>query len=331
MPINTDSNAAVTSQPPILPERESASTEAVEARSCPECRTQVELTTTRSETFCESCGLVVEEDRLDHGPEWHAFTHDEHRARSRVGSPVTETRHDRGISAEIGDDVDANGHRLSRAKRRQFGRLRKWNSQAKYPDKRSSNLAYGFDEIRRIVAALELSQSVREEASKLFREAQDEALLQGRSLESISAASVYAVCRLRRLPRRLEEVAEVARVSHQRVDGAYKTLNLELGLTVPPPLPKDFLPRILSAIDASDTVGQRADELLSLPAVQGLANGRKPSSLAAGCVYAAARDLEGRGAHTQTDIAEAAGITEASLRTRWEEIRELDLGGVQIR
>jgi transcription initiation factor TFIIB len=67
--------------------------------TCPECEGRV--TTNVAETVCDDCGLVIEADRIDHGPEWRAFDDDRSRNR-RAGSPNTVARHDRGIGTEIG-------------------------------------------------------------------------------------------------------------------------------------------------------------------------------------------------------------------------------------
>ncbi|RLM48887.1 transcription initiation factor IIB family protein, partial [Halorubrum sp. Atlit-28R] len=64
---------------------------------CPECSGQVR--TNSVETVCEDCGLVIDEQRIDHGPEWR--THDQDQ-RKRTGAPLTAARHDRGLSTEIG-------------------------------------------------------------------------------------------------------------------------------------------------------------------------------------------------------------------------------------
>jgi len=71
---------------------------------------------------------------------------------------------------------------------------------------------------------------VRDQACQLFRSAQNENLLRGRSIEAIAAASVYGACRCNGLARLVGEVSEMARVVESRVTNAYKTLNEELGL-----------------------------------------------------------------------------------------------------
>ncbi len=81
------------------------------ANQCPECNGHV--TTNVKETICEDCGLVIEEQRLDHGPEWRGFDEDD---RDRTGAPLTAARHDRGLSTEIGHGTDAHGNELELSK-----------------------------------------------------------------------------------------------------------------------------------------------------------------------------------------------------------------------
>jgi len=199
------------------------------ANQCPECNGRV--TTNAVETVCEECGLVVDEQRIDHGPEWRAFDEDE---RERTGAPLTAARHDRGLSTEIGRRTDANGNTLSGQKRRRLARMRREQSRGRFQSKAERNLAHGLGEVRRIVSALELSEAIRDQACQLFRSAQNEDLLRGRSIEAIAAASVYGACRCNGLSRLLDEVSEMARVEESRVANAYKTLNEELGLPLSP-------------------------------------------------------------------------------------------------
>jgi len=292
-----------------------------EQSSCPECD-NVHLVSDDIETFCPECGLVVDENLLNRGPNWTPFDADEKR---HVGGQVTVTRHDRGISTNIGRYRDGNGQELSGDKRRQFSRLRRWNGRARFDSKGEKNLAHGLSEIKRIVGVLDLGESIRERASYLYREAQSNDLLPGRSIESMAAGAVYAACRQQRLPRYLDEVSDAAHVDTGKVRLAYQTLNRELELQVPPPLPVDYLPRIASEVDAPITVRERAWELCSSTTVEDLMCGRKPASVAAGCLYYAIQELDESGSILQADIAEAAGVTAVSLRAVWQTLEEHSL------
>lgn len=160
------------------------------ANQCPECDGRV--TTNAVETICEDCGLVINEQRIDHGPEWRAYDEDE---RERTGAPLTAARHNRGLSTEIGHGTDAHGNELSGQKRRRLARMRREQTRGRWRSKAERNLAHGLGEVRRLASALELSESIRDQACKLFRSAQNEDLLRGRSTEAIGAASIYGTCR----------------------------------------------------------------------------------------------------------------------------------------
>jgi len=130
----------------------------------PECDGRV--TTNSVKTVCEDCGLVIEESRIDQGPEWRAYDEDQ---RKRTGAPLTAARHDRGLSTEIGRWKDANGNELSGQKRQRLSRMRQEQNRGRFQSKAERNLAHGLGEVRRMASALELSDSVRDQACQLFR------------------------------------------------------------------------------------------------------------------------------------------------------------------
>ncbi|EJN56905.1 transcription initiation factor IIB [Halogranum rubrum] len=286
------------------------------ANQCPECDGWV--TTNSVETVCEDCGLVVDENRIDHGPEWRSFDEDE---RERTGAPLTAARHDRGLSTEIGRSTDANGNELSGQKRRRVARMRREQSRGRFQSKAERNLAHGLGEVRRIASVLEFVESVRDQACQLFRSAQNEDLLRGRSIEAIAAASVYGTCRCNGHSRLLDDVVDAARVEQSRVANAYKTLNTELGLPAQPVRPSDFIPRLASELDVPADIRQRARRLAEQSESTGAASGVKPSAFAAACLYKAGRE-EGRWL-TQTEVAEAASVTATTIRSHRDTLSEL--------
>ena len=171
-----------------------------------------------------------------------------------------------------------------------------------------------------MVGALDLTDSLAEQAATIFRRAQDEELLRGRSIEGIAAASVHGACRCIGLPRSIDEVGEVARVTTERVRSAYGVLNEELGLPAVPQTPRDFVPKYASALDIDTRVQKRALDLADYAVETGVANGRQPSGVAAACLYHAARE---RGAdRTQATVADVADVTPATLRHQWKALCE---------
>lgn len=280
--------------------------------SCPECDGR--LTAESDETICADCGLVVSEHRIDHGPEWRSFADDETNPK-RTGAPLTRSRHDRGLSTEIGQST-----RLKGRKRRQMSRLRRQHNRARISSKRERNQVYAFTEIRRIVGALELPEGLRERACTLVRSAQKEDLLRGRSLEGFAAASIYAACRVASVSRTVDEVVDVARADAAELRAAYDALNRELGLPTGPIDPAEYVPRFASDLDVEQPVERRARQLASEAMESGIAVGRNPSGVAAACLYAASQ--RGDGELTQRETAEVAGVTPVTLRSTYTDLRE---------
>jgi transcription initiation factor TFIIB len=285
---------------------------ATSTQCCPEC--QGRLRESESETVCGECGLVVAEDNIDRGPEWRSFADDE-TEKERTGAPLTRSRHDRGLTTEIGRST-----RLKGRKRRRFARMRRQHNRSRIKSKAERNRVYAFGEIRRLVSALDLTDHVRDQSCVLFESAQKEDLLRGRSIEGFTAAVVYATCRTTSVSRTLDEVVDAARASEAELTAAYDALNRELGLPTGPIDPAEYLPRFASRLDLPQAVERRADALVDTARERGLVSGRDPSGVAAGCLYLAARQEEYD--LTQAEAAETADVTPVTLRSTYQDLRE---------
>jgi transcription initiation factor TFIIB len=288
---------------------------------CPECQGQ--LVTDGDESLCQECGLVVDDQPLDRQRQW--FAGDEAEAR-QTGPPRSPSIHDHGLHTEISQGVDAKGNRLSGDTRRRFARLRRHNSRAKFESTRDRNLAHGLGEVRRITSALGYPSSLRDQACRLFRSAQDANLLVGRSVEGMAAASVYGACRCAGHSVVLSDVTTVARVGADRIRGSYSTLNVELGLPAEIQDPRTYLPRLASEVDVSNGVEQHAEALLEELERDGEVVGRHPAGVAAACLYAAVREREGYGAVTQSEVAEAADVSTPTIRKGYQALEDRDVG-----
>jgi transcription initiation factor TFIIB len=278
--------------------------------ACAECGGRVR--TNSIETTCEDCGLIIDEQQIDYGPDWRNTT-DETDSTKRVGPPRTVTRHDQGLSTNIGRWVDGNGNQLTGSKRSRLYRMRREHSRGRFQTKAERNLAHGLGEVRRIVSTLELSASIRDQACQLFRSAQNEDLLRGRSIEAIAAGSVYGACRCNGLGRPVDEIADVARVDQQRVMNAYRTLNKELRLPTQPIRPTGFVPRLASNLDVSDEVRNRAQRLAEQAEIAEITTGVNPVGFAAACLYKAGTERDQQ--LKQSEVAEAANVTSKTVRS----------------
>jgi transcription initiation factor TFIIB len=306
-------------------DEQEAESSADEELTCPECGGQLATDTEHGETVCVDCGLVVESDEIDRGPEWRAFDSREKDQKSRVGAPTTNMMHDKGLSTNIGwQDKDAYGKSLSSRQREKMQRLRTWNERFRTRDSKERNLKQALGEIDRMASALGLPDNVRETASVIYRRALDEDLLPGRSIEGVSTAALYAAARQAGTPRSLDEIAGVSRVEKDEIARTYRYVVRELKLEIQPADPESYVPRFASDLELSDESERRARELLETAKSQGIHSGKSPVGLAAAAVYAAS--LLTNEKVTQSEVSEVANISEVTIRNRYHELLEAEDG-----
>jgi transcription initiation factor TFIIB len=290
---------------------------------CPECGGSLVSDSERGETVCEECGLVVEEDEIDPGPEWRAFDAKEKDEKSRVGAPTTNMMHDKGLSTNIGwQDKDAYGNALSSRQREKMQRLRTWNERFRTRDSKERNLKQALGEIDRMASALGLPESVRETASVIYRRALDEDLLPGRSIEGVATSSLYAAARQAGTPRSLDEIATVSRVEKDEIARTYRYVVRELNLEIQPADPESYVPRFASDLELTEEVERRARQLLQNAKEKGVHSGKSPVGLAAAAVYAAS--LLTNEKVTQSEVSDVANISEVTIRNRYHELLEAE-------
>ena len=294
-----------------------------EQQRCPECGGNLVTDDERGETVCTECGLVVDEDQIDPGPEWRAFDAKEKDEKSRVGPPTTKTMHDKGLSTNIGwQDKDAYGNSLGSRQRKKMQRLRKWNERFRTRDSKERNLKQALGEIDRMASALGLPDNVRETASVIYRRALDEDLLPGRSIEGVATSALYAAARKAGTPRSLDEISSVSRVAKDEIARTYRYVVRELNLEIQPADPKSYVPRFVSDLDVSEEVERRARDLLDTATEKGIHSGKSPVGLAAAAVYAAA--LLSNEKVTQSEVSEVADISEVTIRNRYHELLQAE-------
>ena len=300
-------------------EQEQIDTENEGGRERPECETATLVKSPdRGELVCADCGLVIEDEQLDHGPEWRGFTYSERQNKSRVGAPTTQTMHDKGLTTQIDwKDTDAYGHSLSSEKRSQMHRLRTWQERIRTKDASERNLQFALSEIDRMASALGVPRSVREVASVMYRRALREDLIRGRSIEGVATGCLYAACRKEGIPRSLEEVTEVSRIEQKEIGRTYRYIAQELVLEMEPVDPKRYVPRFCSELGTSNEVQAKANEIIETAADEGLLSGKSPTGYAAAAIYAASLLCNEK--KTQREVADVAQVTEVTIRNRYQE------------
>lgn len=279
----------------------------------------------RGEKICANCGLINEEKIIDPGIEWRAFNSEERDKRSRIGSPLMNTIHDKGLSTIIGyENKDSFGNKLTASRRAQIYRLRKWQIRSRVHSSLDKNLAHAMSELDRLTSQLSIPRNVKETAAVIYKKAIDNRLVRGRSIEAMIAASVYAAARVRRVPRTLDEISDETRVNKKDLGRCYRLLIRKLGINIPLASPVDYLVRFGTELGLSGMCQRDAATILSEAKETGLTAGKDPTGLAAAAIYISGILKKER--RTQRSIAEIARVTEVTVRNRYKElVTKLDI------
>jgi len=284
-------------------------------KKCPECgSTNLSFNRDRGEIICRDCGLVIEEKMVDFGQEWQESEPEEASKKRRTGAPMTYTQFDRGLGTEIGQRDDL--YSLNETSRNKFMRLRKWQYRISTAIER--NLKLALSELKRIASYLKLPQSVEEEAARIYTLAVQRGLVRGRSMESVVAGSLYAACRRHEVPRTLDELSEASNIDKKEVGRTYRFVTRELGLTILPSNPIDYIARFSSSLDLNPETQSKSIKILEKAQKQELTSGRGPAGIAAAALYVSA--LINGEKRTQREVADVAGVTEVTIRNRYKEL-----------
>ena len=288
---------------------------------CPRCGQGLLVYDNSSgETTCSNCGYVLVEKMQETGPEWRAFSKEEKDDRSRTGVPSSLAMHDMGLATVIGsEDRDASGRSLPTSMKAAIERLRTWDGRSQVHEPVDRNLRQAFSELDRLADKLSLSETVVEKAAYIYRKALEKGLVRGRSISALIAASLYAACRDTDTPRTLKDVAAACNIKKKDIARCYRLLIREMELKMPVVNPIRCISRISSKAGLSEKTKRRA--LLILKKAEAARNtaGKDPMGLAAAALYVACV-LEGE-SKTQKDVAEAAGVTEVTIRNRYKGLK----------
>ncbi|MFQ5998963.1 MAG: transcription initiation factor IIB family protein [Candidatus Bathyarchaeia archaeon] len=289
---------------------------------CAECGSSFLVSSNDTgEIVCRGCGLVLSEHVMDHGPEWRAFTLQEKADRSRVGSPASILQADKGLLTVI-DKVnkDAYGREVSLATRQQMWRLRKWQIRTRFHSSVDRNLLQALAELDRMVDKVHVSEDTHEDAADIYRKALDRGLVRGRSISAIVAASLYAACRKSTRPRSLKEIASVSLIKKKDIARCYRLLLREMSFKMPIADPKTYITKIASKVNITDKRQNLAIQLLKDAEKNKMISGKDPMGLAAAALYISC--VLGGDRKTQKEIAEAAGVTEVTVRNRYKGLKD---------
>jgi len=291
----------------------------VAMQKCPECEI-TKTVTIDNEISCAKCGYV--------------FGIESNEESDPGGSEGKRKRtiFDGGMSSSISTSgKDFQGKNINYKKNKKVGddiliaghdRLRTINTRIK--TSRERNMTKAVECLNRMIQKLSLSEFVHVEARGLYEKALDKKLIQGRSINLVSAACIYAVTRLSSdTTKSLIEISEVVDEKKKDLQSCYFALCNKLELKPGLPDPQQKTPKIISKLEISGIRGEKVTrtsrKILQDAKDAERTAGKDPNGLAAAAVYIACS--EHNVDKTLGAIADAAVVSRETIRNRAKDLK----------
>jgi transcription initiation factor TFIIB len=252
-------------------------------------------------------------------PEWRAFSNEESEARSHNGIPLSLAIHDMGLATLIGKtDRDATGRKIDTMMHTTMQRLRTWDLRSHVrPSDRS--LVHALNELRILEDKLVLPNVVIEKAAYIYRKAHERKLSRGRHVSALVAASVHIACREMGTTRTLKDIAAASNIKRKQLAKAYTLLYIELDIKVPLADQTKCIAKVANKANLSEKTKRHAIRIMDEIRETQISAGKNPMGFAATILYFSC--LKTGENKSQFDIAEAAGVTEVTIRNRSKELK----------
>lgn len=293
----------------------------VNTQVCARCKIQMSIID--EEFVCTKCGMVSQE-RLVNDSVDETFSSDnqnsgrvglgekKHFGIKNLGSTFTEFHND-----STGKKIDPS-QRFKNLQRMQ-GRL-----QSNSKQKSLQNAVRTIEKLSNN-SVLNFNLEVQSKAIDYYKKSQILGLTRGHSISEIAAASLYLACREFDVTRTIQDFAKHSKVKRNDLNAAIRLILDKLNIKPQPNEPKDYVRMVLSSLGLSGInstkIEIKAKKLLE-EYVKGIDSaGKDPIGLAASAIYLVSKRIQLN--ITQTKIANAAKISQATIRNRSRDLQKI--------
>jgi len=298
----------------------------LETQSCPECQSTLVDDMQNGEIICSGCGVVVADQIADSGPETISSNLEDKMKLARATGQTTYSQHDLGITTEISlGTKDFSGKTINHEVANQMHNLRKWQQRIRVSSPRERRLANVLSKMGETCDSLNLSKNVLETASMIYRNLDGHVDVKGKSVVSITAATIYMACKQCDVVRSLEEIcrgicsSKDVKSKTKLAARYYRTMVMEMGqFTVPVVSMDKYISKIANKTQTEVRVERLALEIAEKTKDSSISDGKAPNGIAAAYLYVASV-LLGQNV-LQRDVSSVAGVTEVTIRNRCKEI-----------
>jgi len=197
--------------------------------------------------------------------------------------------------------------------------LEQWK-RVKTEDSTEKNLAIALQYTTKIAVDLSLPKTALEKASLAYKRIIEEGLLKGRSMTAVCAAAVYIGCKQCRTAITIKDIAHASKISPRKISHSYRSIAKCLNFSMQPTSATNHVIELSTRLQVSTrAMGMTEKTIKALDCSKRLV-GKDPAGNACAAIYISSL-LTGE-KRTQREIAEAARITEATIRARCRELEK---------
>jgi transcription initiation factor TFIIB len=310
---------------------------------CPNCNVNYSNSNVISdpesgEYICSNCGLVVSSEKaLEMRPEWRIFNLEQsnNNSRIRTGMPTSLARHDMGLSTIIGrTDRDYTGNRIATSIKPTIDRLRILDYRTQLYSSTDRSLKRAFAELDSLKDKLALPDSVVEKTAYIYRKAQERGLVRGRTISATLAAAIYIACRQAGVGKTLRDIAQGTNVKPQTLSLSYRILLTELDIKTPMLDPLRCVAKVANKMKLNERITRQSLDIMHTAIRKEASAGKNPMGLAAAVLYISCHNKIIKGSidkgdndgnninkRSQTSFAQAAGITDVTIRNTIKDLK----------
>jgi transcription initiation factor TFIIB len=287
----------------------------LQTQSCPECRSSLVDDMQNGEIICSGCGVVVDDQIADCGPETISSNLEDKMKLARATGQTTYSQHDLGITTEISISAkDFSGKTINHEVANQMNHLRKWQQRVRVSTPKERRLANVLAKMGETCESLNLSKNLDGHID-----------VKGKSVVCITAATIYMACKQCDVVRSLEEIcrgivpAKDVKSKTKLAARYYRTMVMEMGTLKAPVLTMDkYISKIANMTQTEVRVERLALEIAEKTKDNSISDGKSPNGIAAAYLYVSSV-LLGQSV-LQRDVSSVAGVTEVTIRNRCKEI-----------
>jgi transcription initiation factor TFIIB len=266
----------------------------------------------RGALICLDTGEVIEEHMIALGYDWRAYTPEEWSQKAHT-SNITHKVHDSGLATEI--DTSLKKHREA-IKSRKLALLQKKTR----VDKAERKIVEALTHLNQMAALTTLPNQVIETAAIILKKIFNAIQPRADKLKILALTSLVIAARKHEIPVRVRELLLKFSIDEEEywkfISDVYFKVNInEFKAYIDP---RKHLPSIIANLSLSQKTYMLAAKIIETMKKGGLTEGKDPAGIAAACVYIASILTDEK--KTQKQVAEAANVTEVTIRNRYRDI-----------